>query len=72
MRYKGETVDDAKTSINELADEFIIAPECGLPYWGDRFTKRIRDGDTILTHCKFGGSDFYHINGSCQGKISVS
>ncbi len=51
MRYKGKTVDEAKTSIKKLADEFITNSENAVRKIGEIGARRVRDGDTIMTHC---------------------
>ncbi len=51
MRYKGDSVDDAKANIKELADGFILNSENALLKIGQIGAHRIRDGDTIMTHC---------------------
>lgn len=51
MRYKGATVDEAKIEIKRLADEFITNSENAVRKIGEIGAKRVRDGDTIMTHC---------------------
>ena len=51
MRYKGDSVDEAKANIKELADGFILNSENALLKIGEIGAHRIRDGDTIMTHC---------------------
>ncbi len=51
MRYKGETVDEAKSSIKKLADEFIASSEGAVKRIGEIGERRVREGDTIMTHC---------------------
>ena len=51
MRYKGETVDEARMDIKRLADEFITNSENAVRKIGEIGAKRVRDGDTIMTHC---------------------
>lgn len=51
MRYKGETVDEAMININKLADEFITNSENAVKRIGEIGARRVRDGDTIMTHC---------------------
>lgn len=51
MRYTGNTVDEAKADINKLANDFIENSENALVRIGEIGSKRIRDGDTIMTHC---------------------
>lgn len=51
MRYKGATLDEARNEIKRLADEFITNSENAVKKIGEIGTKRVRDGDTIMTHC---------------------
>ncbi|MCX9081578.1 MAG: ribose 1,5-bisphosphate isomerase [Candidatus Methanoperedens sp.] len=51
MRYEGDTVDEAKASIKELADGFILNSEDAVSKIGEIGARRVRDGDTIMTHC---------------------
>jgi ribose 1,5-bisphosphate isomerase len=51
MRYKGETIDEAKIDIKRLADEFITNSENAVRKIGEIGAKRVHDGDTIMTHC---------------------
>ncbi|MDP2766244.1 MAG: ribose 1,5-bisphosphate isomerase, partial [Candidatus Methanoperedens sp.] len=51
MRYKGESAVEAKSSIKKLADEFIANSESAVKKIGDIGARRVRDGDTIMTHC---------------------
>ena len=51
MRYKGDSVDEAKVNIKELADGFILNSESAVLKIGEIGAHRIRDGDTIMTHC---------------------
>ncbi len=51
MRYKGATVDEARMDIKRLADEFITNSENAVDRIGQIGAKRVRDGDTIMTHC---------------------
>src|SRR3990172_12938090 len=51
MRYKGETVDEARMNIKKLADEFIENSENAVRRIGEIGARRVRDGDTIMTHC---------------------
>ena len=51
MRYKGDSVDEAKANIKELADGFILNSESAVLKIGEIGAHRIRDGDTIMTHC---------------------
>lgn len=51
MKYEGDTVDEAKASIKELADGFILNSENAVRKIGEIGARRVRDGDTIMTHC---------------------
>jgi ribose 1,5-bisphosphate isomerase len=51
MRYEGDSVDEAKASIKELADGFILNSENAVRKIGEIGARRVRDGDTIMTHC---------------------
>ena len=51
MRYEGDNVDEAKASIKELADGFILNSENAVTKIGEIGARRVRDGDTIMTHC---------------------
>jgi len=51
MRYEGDNVEEAKASIKELADEFILNSENAVRKIGEIGARRVRDGDTIMTHC---------------------
>ncbi len=51
MRYEGDSVDMAKASIRELADGFILNSENAVRKIGEIGARRVRDGDTIMTHC---------------------
>lgn len=51
MKYKGDSVDEAKANIKELADGFILNSETAVLKIGEIGAHRIRDGDTIMTHC---------------------
>lgn len=51
MRYEGDSVEEAKASIKELADGFILNSENALKKIGEIGARRVRDGDTIMTHC---------------------
>jgi ribose 1,5-bisphosphate isomerase len=51
MRYKGETLEDAKIEIKKLGDEFVTNSGNAVRKIGEIGARRIRDGDTIMTHC---------------------
>ncbi len=51
MRYEGNSVAQAKENIKKLADEFIMNSENAVRKIGEIGARRVRDGDTIMTHC---------------------
>ncbi|MGA9140821.1 MAG: ribose 1,5-bisphosphate isomerase [Methanocella sp.] len=51
MRYKAENVEDARKQIIANADAFIANSEKAVKVIGEIGARRIRDGDTIMTHC---------------------
>lgn len=51
MRYKAASVEEARRAIIANADAFIANSESAVKKIGDIGAHRIRDGDTILTHC---------------------
>ncbi len=51
MRYVGENPEEAKANIKKLADEFITGSENAVRKIGEIGARRVRDGDTIMTHC---------------------
>ncbi len=51
MRYKAESVEDARRQIIANADAFISNSEKAVMVIGEIGARRIRDGDTIMTHC---------------------
>lgn len=51
MKYNGNSIDEAKANIKELADGFILNSETAVLKIGEIGAHRIRDGDTIMTHC---------------------
>ncbi len=72
MRYKGATVDEARTDIKRLADEFITGSENAVRRIGEIGAKRVRDGDTIMTHCNSSAAISIMAAAHAQGKeISV-
>ena len=50
-RYKAESVEDARISITSNADRFIEESQKAIELIGTIGSRRIRDGDTLLTHC---------------------
>lgn len=51
MRYEGDSVAEAKANIRKLADGFILNSENAVRKIGEIGSRRVRDGDTIMTHC---------------------
>jgi ribose 1,5-bisphosphate isomerase len=51
MRYKANSVEEAKQAIIKNADEFIAGSENAVKRIGEIGAHRIKDGDTIMTHC---------------------
>lgn len=51
MRYKANTVEEARRAIAANADAFIANSENAIKKIGEIGAHRIKDGDTIMTHC---------------------
>src|SRR5271157_4147156 len=51
MNYKADNGEEARRAIIENADKFITASENAVRRIGEIGAHRIKDGDTILTHC---------------------
>jgi ribose 1,5-bisphosphate isomerase len=51
MRYEGESIVEAKDNIKNLADDFILNSQNAVRKIGEIGARRVRDGDTIITHC---------------------
>ncbi len=68
MRYRGATVDEARTDIKRLADEFITGSENAVRRIGEIGAKRVRDGDTIMTHCNSSAAISIMAAAHAQGK----
>ena len=68
MRYKGESVDQVRTDIKKLADEFITNSENAVKRIGEIGAKRVRDGDTIMTHCNSAAAISIMAAAHAQGK----
>ncbi len=68
MRYKGATVDEAKMDVQRLADEFVTSSENAVKRIGDIGAKRVRDGDTIMTHCNSSAAISIMAAAHAQGK----
>ena len=72
MRYRGATVDEARASVKALADEFIVSSENAVRMIGEIGARRVRDGDTIMTHCNSAAAISIIATAHAQGKdISV-
>ncbi len=72
MRYKGETVEEAKEDIKKLADEFIVNSENAIKRIGEIGARRVRDDDVIMTHCNSAAATSIMATAHAQGKeISV-
>ncbi len=68
MRYKGTTVDEAKIDIKRLADGFITGSENAVKRIGEIGARRVRDGDTIMTHCNSSAAISIMAEAHAQGK----
>ena len=68
MRYKGATVDEAKIDIKRLADGFITGSENAVKIIGEIGARRVRDGDTIMTHCNSSAAISIMAEARAQGK----
>jgi ribose 1,5-bisphosphate isomerase len=51
MRYRADSVEEARRAIIANADAFIAASENAVKRIGEIGARRVKDGDTILTHC---------------------
>jgi ribose 1,5-bisphosphate isomerase len=51
IRYRANSLEEARTSIVTNADRFIEDSQKAIELIGMIGSRRIRDGDTILTHC---------------------
>ena len=72
MRYKGGTIDEARKDIKKLAEGFITGSENAVKRIGEIGARRIRDGDTIMTHCNSSAAISIMAEAHAQGKdISV-
>lgn len=68
IRYEGETVDEAKADIKKLADDFIANSENAIRMIGEIGARRVRDGDTIMTHCNSSAAISIMAAAHAQGK----
>jgi len=51
MRYDGEDLESARTSLAKNADAFVERSLRAVERIGEIGSRRVRDGDVILTHC---------------------
>ncbi len=51
MRYRGDDLESARRSLAKNADDFVERSLLAVERIGEIGSRRIRDGDTILTHC---------------------
>jgi len=51
MRYRGDDLDSARRSLAKNADDFVERSLLAVERIGEIGSRRIRDGDVILTHC---------------------
>lgn len=68
MRYKGESVAEAKANIKKLADDFITNSENAVRKIGEIGARRVRDGDAIMTHCNSAAAISIMAAAHAQGK----
>jgi len=68
IRYQGATLDEARMNIKKRADEFILSSENAVKRIGEIGAKRVRDGDTIMTHCNSSAAISILAAAHAQGK----
>ncbi len=68
MRYKGESTSEARMNIKRLADEFIASSENAVKRIGEIGAGRVRDGDTIMTHCNSAAAISIMAEAKAQGR----
>ena len=51
MRYRGDDLESVRTSLAKNADAFVERSLRAVEKIGEIGSRRIRDGDTVLTHC---------------------
>jgi ribose 1,5-bisphosphate isomerase len=51
MKYKADNVEEARRQIAANADAFIAGSENAVKIIGEIGARRLRDGDTVMTHC---------------------
>ncbi|MBE0521786.1 MAG: ribose 1,5-bisphosphate isomerase [Candidatus Methanoperedenaceae archaeon] len=72
MRYKGDSIEEARADIVKLANKFISNSENAVKRIGEIGARRVRDGDTIMTHCNSSAAFSIMAEAHSQGKnISV-
>ncbi len=68
MRYKGESASEARMNIKHLADGFIASSENAVKRIGEMGARRVRDGDTIMTHCNSAAAISIMAEAKAQGR----
>ncbi|MCX9013761.1 MAG: ribose 1,5-bisphosphate isomerase [Candidatus Methanoperedens sp.] len=68
MRYGGDTVEEARADVVKLADGFIMNSENAVKRIGEIGARRVRDGDTIMTHCNSSAAISIIAEAHAQGK----
>lgn len=68
MRYHRGTVEESRVDIKKLADEFITNSRNAVKKIGEIGAKRVRDGDTIMTHCNSAAAISILATAHAQGK----
>ncbi|HIH43679.1 MAG TPA: ribose 1,5-bisphosphate isomerase [Candidatus Methanoperedenaceae archaeon] len=68
MRYKAGSVEEAKSAIAKNARDFISRSELAMKKIGEIGARRIRDGDTVLTHCNSAAALSVIATAHAQGK----
>ncbi len=51
MKYKGDDIESARRAVIANAERFVENSEKAVERIGEIGSRRIRDGDTVLTHC---------------------
>jgi ribose 1,5-bisphosphate isomerase len=68
MRYRGDNVEDARRQVIANADKFIADSENAVKLIGEIGARRLRDGDTVMTHCNSSAAASILITAFRQGK----
>ncbi len=68
MRYKASTVEEARKEIKRLADDFITNSNNAVRRIGEIGARRVKDGDTIMTHCNSSAAISIIAEAHAQGK----